>query len=484
MRVPILLVLSVVACKADDLDSAVESDTDTDTDSDTDTDTDTDTDSDTDSDTDADTDSDTDTDPALICALPDAFDVGLTPTGTIHVDENGSDATGDGSIAAPYRTIERAAQDAAPGDQILLAPGTYEADQYVAGLTGTATDPIWIGGTPGQPKPVLSGGAQGMHLVQANYVAVHDLEISGATANGLNADDGSAYADPLAAHHIVFRDLYIHDVGTGGNQDCLKLSGLNDYHVLDSLFERCGDGGSGVDHVGCHHGVIAGNTFRDLGSSGVQNKGGSDDIEIRANLFEDSGLRPVNMGGSTGFDFFRPPLDPAGENFEARDIRVVANVFVGGHSPMAFVGCVDCVATHNTIVNPENWVFRILQETPSTGTGFAFAQSRGGIVRNNLVILERSDVSVDVNIGADTDSASFVFENNLWYASDTPAASSPTLPGTVTGTVTADPLLEPDFRPGTGSAALGAGIPGADMGGDFEDACWASPPNIGAFATP
>ncbi len=36
-----------------------------------------------------------------------------------------------------------------------------------------------------------------------------------------------------------FRNLAIRDIGTGGNNDCLKLSGANDFWVLDSEFSNC-----------------------------------------------------------------------------------------------------------------------------------------------------------------------------------------------------------------------------------------------------
>ena len=54
--------------------------------------------------------------------------------------------------------------------------------------------------------------------------------------------------------------------------DIKKLSGLDDYWVLDSRFARCGGGnsGSGIDHVGCHHGVVAGNVFDTMSGNGVQ----------------------------------------------------------------------------------------------------------------------------------------------------------------------------------------------------------------------
>ena len=79
------------------------------------------------------------------------------------------------------------------------------------------------------------------------------------SGNGINADDGGETANAEASRFLVFRRLRIHDVGEGGNQDGLKLSGINDYAVLDCKFARCGGGGSGsgIDQVGCHRGIVA-----------------------------------------------------------------------------------------------------------------------------------------------------------------------------------------------------------------------------------
>jgi len=204
----------------------------------------------------------------------------------------------------------------------------------------------------------------------------------------------------------------------------------------------------------------------------------------------DGGERAFNMGGSTGTAFFRPPLDPAGTSFEARNIRAIANVIVGGTTPIAFVGCVDCLAAHNTIVDPQTWLLRILQETVSGG-GFTFAPASGGRFADNLVYFDRSMLSAeDVNVGADTDPASFVFQNNLWFAHDAPAASAPlTLPVAETGAVVGmDPgLTDPasgDYTIGAASPAAGAGISVPEETGDFTAACWATPPAIGAYEVP
>jgi hypothetical protein len=354
-------------------------------------------------------------------------------------------------------------------------------------VSGSAAAPIWIGGVPGQARPIIEGGADAMHLVRPRYLVIHDLEVRATTANGLNVDDGSQYADMDAARFVVFRDLFIHDIGSGGNQDCLKLSGLNDYVVVDSRFERCGGGGSGsaVDQVGCHRGLLARNVLADLAGNGIQCKGGSDDVEIRWNRMTNAGERAVNMGGSTGVEFFRPPLSTTAPNFEARNIRVIANVLSGSTSPLAFVGCVDCLAANNTIVDPTRWIVRVLQESVTTTTHMFLPAQRGQVV-NNLVYFSRASLSTHVNVGANTDAATFTFRNNLWYAHDMPAQSMPSLPAAETaGLYGQDPrLVAPasgDFALMAGSPAAGAGTPLANVAGDAGGRCYLDPPSIGAF---
>ncbi len=417
------------------------------------------------------------------CDVIDTFDRGLTPTVELHVAVGGSDSSGDGTVGNPFASIGRAVQEATPGTAVRVHAGTYSGGNFLANVAGTAVAPIWIGGAPGEPRPVISGSSQGMHLSRAAYVVVHDLEVTGASANGINADDGGDYDNPLAAHHIVFRRLDIHDIGGSGNQDCLKLSGLNHYWVVDSQFEACGGGssGSGIDHVGCHHGLIARNQFRNHAGNAVQSKGGSEDIEIRWNHFIEGGARSLNMGGSTGFQYFRPSLSEITANAEARDIRLIGNLLEGSDAAVAYVGCVDCVVAHNTIVDPHNWILRILQETTSQGN-YQFEACRDGIFVNNLVYYDRSDLSTWVNIGPNTSPGSFTFANNLWYAWDNPNQSEPNLPvAEIDGIYGQDPGLDVDLRIGPGSPASGAGQDSAWTWGDYSGACYSSTPSIGAY---
>jgi hypothetical protein len=238
--------------------------------------------------------------------------------------------------------------------------------------------------------------------------------------------------------------------------------------------------------VGCHAGRIARNSFTTMSGNAVQCKGGSEDIEIRANHFIDAGERGINLGGSTGDEFFRPPLSTSEPNVEARNIRAVANLFEGAVAALAFVGCVDCLAANNTIVDPTNWVFRILQEKTSSAT-HTFLETQNGRFVNNLVYFARGELSTTVNVGPNTQGESFEFANNLWFAHDDPASSGPTdLPAVESGAIVGqDPALgDPgsgDYSIDASSPAAGAGVQVAELGGDYAGNCFGSPPSIGAL---
>lgn len=421
--------------------------------------------------------------PASDCDPIVTFADGIRPSVELHVAVGGDDRTADGSPERPFASIAAAAHAARPGAAIRVHSGRYQGGQWVENLRGSAGAPIWLGGAPGEEPPLIEGGGEGLHLVRPAYVVLHDLVVQDARHNGINCDDGGDYADPTAAHHLVFRGLAVHDIGGTGNEDCLKLSGVRDFLVVDSRFAACGGGGSGsgIDLVGCHRGAIVRNHFRDHSANAVQVKGGSSEIEIRRNWMERAGQRAVNMGGSTGAAYFRPPLSTGSPNAEARRVQLVANVIIGGLTPFAFVGCVDCLAAHNTIINPERWSLRILQETVSSAD-YVFEPCSRGRVLNNLFYFSRRQVATDVNIGPNTAPDTFTFRHNLWYAWDDPGRSQPVLPVTEVGAVIGrDPKLDVQYAIGPESPAFSAGLPGLGIRADFRGNCYRDPPSIGAY---
>lgn len=330
--------------------------------------------------------------------------------------------------------LRAAVAAAKPGTRLLLAGGGYGGGFHFTNLRGEAGRPIILAAADPKNPPVFSNAKTGLQLSNPAHVELHGLVFEKLSDNGLNLDDGGKYADGDAgAHHIVLRGLVSRDVGTTGNQDGIKLSGLHDFRVEDCTVERWGTAGSAIDMVGCHRGVITGCVFRHLdpaptNANGVQTKGGTSEIAILRNRFEHAGGRGVNIGGSTGTPFFRPPL-PAGAGpatqFEARAIRVEGNTFVGGIATMAFVGVDGAIVRFNTIEHPGRWVMRILQENRAP----AFIACRNGVFSDNVIIFDSTHwASGGVNLGPNTAPETFSFARNWWWCVDRPDRSTPTLP--------------------------------------------------------
>jgi len=326
--------------------------------------------------------------------------------------------------------VRAALAAAAPGTTLRLAGGRYAGGFYAKGLRGEQGKPIVIEAADPKNPPVLGDAATGLHLASPSHVELRGLVFTGLTANGVNIDDTAGGA----AQHVALRNLKFTAIGSNGNHDALKLSGVDDFQVAGCEFDGWGTGGgSGIDMVGCHRGVIETCSFGgtdSMQSNGVQAKGASSGIVIRRNQFADTGGRGVNIGGSTGMPFFRPPLAPGGGNAEARDVRVEGNTFSGTMAPVVFAGADGAVARFNTIENPRRWSVRILQEN----AGPEFVPCRKGVFSDNRIIF-RSDQCPDggINIGGGTAPESFTFSQNWWHCTDRPDRSRPRLPVAETG---------------------------------------------------
>lgn len=373
-----------------------------------------------------------------------------------------------------YTSLTAAATDAQPGDTILLHAGTYPGGLYIAGLQGAPDAWITLRNAPGETV-VFEGGNNAIQFSDPAWLHLRGLTFQHQTGNGFNLDDGGTYDTP--AHHVVFENCTFRDISATGNNDLLKLSGLDDFQVLRCTIQNGAAGGSGIDMVGCHHGAIRECYFENLGSNAIQSKGGCEDIQIERNFFRNGGQRTLNIGGSTGLAFFRP--DTA--HFEAADIRVYSNIVIGSWAPVAYVGAVNVRVENNTFYHPQNWVIRILQETVDPDR---FIECGDNTFRNNIVVLDHN-LNTETNIGPNTRPETFVFSNNLWFNSALPNWTGPDIPAADPFQVlNQDPLLaDPDFDDfhiPSGSPAAGAGAAPAAPLHDYYGAGFVSPPSIGA----
>ncbi len=314
--------------------------------------------------------------------------------------------------------LQTALQKLQPGDVLKIAAGNYEGGVWISGLNGTESQPISIQGADPNNPPIFEGGGSGIQITQSSHVHLSDLHVTGASGNGLNIDEGGP-KNP-ASVGIQLHKIHVSKIGPKGNSDGIKLSGLKGFKVVECLIESWGDGGSGIDMVGCHDGEITSCTLQrqkeekpgNSGANGVQMKGGTSNVTVSKCTFKHIGNRGVNVGGSTGSPYFRP-LDA---NAEASNLKVVDNVFIGGQAAVAFVGVNGAIFKDNVIYMPERWAMRILQENRDP----KMAVCRDVLIENNTTVFNSQKMVTAINIGPNTAPETFRFIGNTWYCSDDP----------------------------------------------------------------
>ena len=302
-----------------------------------------------------------------------------------------------------YSSLSSAAAVALPGDTLLFHSGTYSGGGYIQNLKGTESNWITILAYENQ-SVIVQGGSTAWQFSDPEYLKIQGFIFENQTSNGVNIDDGGTFETP--AENIVISDCIFRNINASGNNDLLKLSGVDNFEIKNCRFENGSPGGSGADMVGCHNGIFSQNHFENAGINAIQSKGGSQYITIERNFFKNCGDRTLNLGGSTSLQYFRP----LNAEFEAADINVFSNIFISSEAPIAYVGSVRENVVNNTFYLPEKWVVRILQETVDPDR---FAECGDNKFANNIIYL--GNISTETNIGPNTRPSTFLYENNFWY---------------------------------------------------------------------
>lgn len=343
-----------------------------------------------------------------------------------------SEALGVDRVVSTTQQFSAALAAAGPGDSIILQPGVYGGGHFRADLQGVTIRSA----DPANPA-IIGGGSNGIQLSDPANVTISDLVFRNQTGNGLNIDDGGSFETP--AVNLTLRNITVRDIVTAGNNDGIKLSGVNDFLIENVRVLNWGTGGSAVDMVGCHRGLIQNSNFvhTNAANSGttLQPKGGCKDITFRANRIElppGSG-RAVQAGGSTGTPFFR--FVDGDSDYEANQIVAEGNVIIGGSSSFSWVNIDGGVFHHNVASRPGQWVARILNENGGT----AIVDTQNGKFHDNRIVYNDtgSEFSTAVNVGSETRPNTFTFARNEWLnlANPTAAGSTPSLPTPETGGV-------------------------------------------------
>ena len=324
-------------------------------------------------------------------------------------------------------TLRTTLADLKPHATLQIAPGDYPGGHHITGI-----EHLTLKALDKNNPPRFIGGNTAFQFSRCPHLTLSHLHITGQSANGLNLDDGGQLDSPIPG--ITLDHLEVSDIGPTGNHDAIKCSGLKQLTIRACSIT--GWGGQGIDFVGCHDSLITACQFTGkpgfTASAAIQLKGGTSGIIVEKCRFLNAGERPLNIGGSTGLAYFRPP----GTQHEAASIIVRHNHIEGSLCAAAFVGVDGAEFSNNTLLYPTKWIFRILQETLEPG----FAPCRNVLIKNNRITFRRAQVQTDINLSDGTAPETFRFESNHWLAEDRPDRSQPKLPTQETAGTYGQPL--------------------------------------------
>ncbi len=232
----------------------------------------------------------------LVLTISQFVDVGARSVQgeTYYVATTGTDGPGCGTVAAPCRTIQYAADLVSAGDTVLIDPGTY-AGGITVETTGTETEPITFradGGT------VIINGSAGnpwndaFVITEVEYILLDGLTIQN------SGDDGVFIAE---SDHVTVRNCTF-----ANNTNRGIFTGFSDYTTI----ENCESYGAVEEHGiyisnSSDYPIIRGNHIHDNYANGLHMNGdpsmGGDGI-ISYALVEDNVIYDNGTGGGSGIN--------------------------------------------------------------------------------------------------------------------------------------------------------------------------------------
>ena len=323
----------------------------------------------------------------------------------------GSDTAGNGSLAAPYKTLG-----------YLLNPGR---DLVQGGDTVTLRGPtgnnVYNESEVRLRVPLTLRSFEGEWAIISCPIALQDgvcvqidpsasgsrlsrLEITGGNLYGvfMQTDwDARDNRQGMGASNIILEDCKIHDTG----RDAIKITPKSN----DITIRRCeiyntgrvypegtpldDKNAEGIDNVNGSRMLVEDSYIHDIATTGLYFKGGAEDVVIQRNRVERTGVGGIMVGFDTSPDFFDTALNP--RYYESIRGTVRNNVVRDtGFAGIGLYAAKDAVVVNNTVVNTATVGHAAIYFGVTLQDFEPFAGRPANInplIRNNLIIQNGGD---------------------------------------------------------------------------------------------
>jgi parallel beta-helix repeat protein len=209
---------------------------------------------------------------------------------TLFVSTSGNDAS-DGSSAAPWRTLQHAADVVNPGDTVIVRPGSYVG--FYLDRDGTAANRIVFQADPGVTITQRNAStSDGINLEGADYITVDGFTVNGMPRTGIRS---------VINHDVILRNNHLDQNGRWG-----ILTGFSDNILIEnnvasrSVAEHGIYVGNSGDNPIIRNNVVWGNHANGIHMNGDLSQGGDGIISgalVEGNIIYDNGL-----GGGSGIN--------------------------------------------------------------------------------------------------------------------------------------------------------------------------------------
>ncbi|MFP5246473.1 MAG: right-handed parallel beta-helix repeat-containing protein, partial [Thermoanaerobaculia bacterium] len=360
---------------------------------------------------------------------------------TYYVATSGNDAN-PGTLAAPFKTIKKAASMTTAGDQVLVRGGVYNGQVGVL-AKGTASARITIKSYPGELAVIDGTGTAAntdlVNFYKAAYVDFSGFEVRNSTRIGISLW-GSNNIRLLGndVHHSVRNGIYAGYDAQGVSTDITVHGNRVHDNVLENQYHTFTNGGwaSGINISMTNRGAITNNeVYRNFGEG--LGSGLSDNVTIRGNkvydnfsvnIYLDNAQKMVvdrNFVYTTGnTNYFRDGYPAAGIGLanEAWDfsmptnnITITNNIVVDGRWGFFFL-TFEAGGVMNNITIANNTFYKGRQAVIE----IASVAHVNSLVYNN--IFYQSGGSTTAKVGG----TGVTYKSNLWYGGQSANAASPT----------------------------------------------------------
>ncbi len=248
-----------------------------------------------------------------------------------HVAVNGSDTNGNGSINAPFASLQKAGTMVQAGDTIFVHQGTYYNSQYGNGDIWKNNNLLTLiaNGQPGQyivimPFPgdqvVLKSDANYTILVKnSSYIKIQDIEFEGVGTQITQTEAENAWGLYKDSTGIV-HDLAV-ELGININDPSIRGTIINK-PILSNIKKPSYYNGHGLVCLRSHHIIFANNIVHDYPASGMRSDR-SDYVTISNNeIYHNSYWTTVGVGALT---IARSEVRPVGDTNNNVKIKILKN---------------------------------------------------------------------------------------------------------------------------------------------------------------